>query len=168
MKKYLLSLIITSQAGFAWNFTEKSVDVGLSYNHSYDGSIVIREPHMIAGGLAIGDINGDGWDDIFAVTGENLDQNDVNTNQNKLFISQQDGTYLEQASQFGLSQNDVSSAGPLIVDFNNDGYRDLLIGSIASSPQINTYLNQQNSGFTSSPNSFFNSKHFWLVSWRSR
>ncbi len=115
--------------GPAWTFTEQAAAVGLAYAHAYDDELWTQEWHHIAGGLAIGDLNGDGWDDIFAVTGNSF-TGGTNTNPNKLFISNQDGTFMEAAASWGLSSADLHSAGPLIFDFNGDGSNDLIIGGV--------------------------------------
>ena len=115
--------------GPAWTFSEQSASVGLNYDHVYDSEDQIREWHSIGGGLAIGDVNGDGWDDIFAVTGD-ATGGAPGASPNKLFIANQDGTYAESAAAWGLSPADDMSAGPLLVDINGDGFTDLLIGGV--------------------------------------
>jgi hypothetical protein len=117
------------RAGEAWVFNERSAEVGLAYTHSYEDFQFKGEKHSIAGGLAIGDLNGDGWDDIFAVTGYSNDGG-VNTNPNRLFISQGDGSYTESASSWELDPSLRNNAGPLIADFDGDGLNDLAIGGV--------------------------------------
>jgi hypothetical protein len=137
----------------AWTFTEQAVLVGLDYTHSFDTAVWLREWHVIAGGLAIGDLNNDGWDDIFAVTGHDEDATGDNSNPNKLFISDQDGTYTELAGSWGLSDEDIMSAGPLIADFNGDGWNDLMVGGVVGNNNeqpghITVYLNTGTSSFS--------------------
>ncbi|MFK8010744.1 MAG: FG-GAP repeat domain-containing protein, partial [Marinicellaceae bacterium] len=162
MRKLILISLLLSQPILAWNFIEKSLEVGLAYEHNYGDSVIVKEPHIIAGGLAIGDVNGDGWDDIFAVTGEILDNNSMNSNPNKLFIAQQDGTYIEQSSDFGLNTTDSRNAGPLIADLNGDGLRDLIFGSIDQDldPELKLYVNSNNSSFISVNHTFYPSETY--------
>ncbi len=129
-----------------WSFSERTGSVGLEYLHFYpepDPPERPRENHEISGGLAIGDLNNDGWDDIFAVTGYSNDMEGNNPNPNVLFISDKAGGYMESASTWGLSEMDRYSAGPLIADVNGDGRNDLLLGGVEddSVTNIRLYLN---------------------------
>ena len=137
--------------GPAWTFTERSEEVGLDYEHWYDQIMWGEEHHDMGGGLAIGDINGDGWDDIFAVTGQ--PSSFPNPNPNRLFIANQDGTYSEAAAAWGLSSTDVMSAGPLFVDINDDGFNDLIVGGLKDNNEtdderIRVYLHNGLSAFS--------------------
>lgn len=68
-------------------------------------------------GLAISDINLDGWPDIYI--GNDFHENDY------LYINQKDGTFVEVASKvFSYTSN--SSMGNDIADLNGDGYPDII------------------------------------------
>ncbi len=132
-----------SPGAVAWDFTEASANVGLDYSHSYESYTEIRS---IANGLAIGDLNNDGWDDLFVVTGNSLSMG-LNGNPNKLYIAQADGTFSEASAAWGLSSNDTFSAGPLIFDFNGDGWNDLLVGGVGDN-RIRAYKNTGGNAFS--------------------
>ncbi len=68
-------------------------------------------------GLAISDINGDGWSDIYI-------SNDYNE-QDYLYINQQDGTFLESLESF-IGHTSLFSMGSDIADINNDGFTDIM------------------------------------------
>jgi hypothetical protein len=68
-------------------------------------------------GIAIGDVNGDGLDDVYVAMGEGLP--------NKLLVRQPDGTVRDEAASAGVDWLD-GTAGVLLVDLDNDGDRDLL------------------------------------------
>lgn len=68
-------------------------------------------------GLAVGDVNGDGLDDLYVAMGQGLP--------NKLFVQQPDGTVRDTAHQAGVDWLDATK-GVLLVDLDNDGDQDLL------------------------------------------
>ena len=96
IKTYILAAVA---GGVSWNFSEQAANHGLQFDHIRSVSAVpADEVSMIYSGLALGDLNNDGWDDIFAVTGAGA----AVSNSNKLYISNQDGTYTEAASSWNL------------------------------------------------------------------
>ncbi len=68
-------------------------------------------------GLAISDINGDGWLDMYI-------SNDYNE-QDYLYINNQDGTFSERLEHF-LGHTSLFSMGSDIADINNDGFTDIM------------------------------------------
>jgi hypothetical protein len=68
-------------------------------------------------GIAISDINYDGWPDIYVT-------NDYTTN-DLLYINNQDGTFSNKISTF-IKHQSMFSMGVDISDFNNDGYQDII------------------------------------------
>ena len=68
-------------------------------------------------GIAVGDVNGDGLDDIYVAQGTGLP--------NKLLVQQPDGTVIDTAVQAGVAWLD-DTKGVLLVDIDNDGDQDLL------------------------------------------
>ena len=69
-------------------------------------------------GLAIGDVNGDGLDDVFVGQEEGLP--------NLLFVQQPDGTAANRADEWGVDWLH-NSRGALLVDWDNDGDQDLAV-----------------------------------------
>lgn len=68
-------------------------------------------------GLAVADINGDGWSDLYI-------SNDYTTN-DILYINNQDGTFSNRTAEFVRHQS-MFSMGSDIGDYNNDGYPDII------------------------------------------
>jgi len=67
--------------------------------------------------VSVVDINRDGWDDLYVMT---------RWQENRLFINQQDGTFVDQAAEYGLNIDRTSCA--LFADFDNDGDSDVFLG----------------------------------------
>jgi len=68
-------------------------------------------------GLAISDINGDGWPDIYI-------SNDYNE-QDYLYINNKNGTFSERLENY-IGHTSLFSMGSDIADINNDGYTDIM------------------------------------------
>lgn len=79
---------------------------------------------MITGhhGIAVGDLNGDGLDDVYACDGGGLP--------NRLYLQTADGTVVDYsaASQVDFLEDSRSA---LIVDLDNDGDQDLVVATVA-------------------------------------
>ena len=73
--------------------------------------------------VTIVDLNSDGWDDIYFCQGG--PNNRLNRN-NLLFINNQDGTFSEQAEEFGLADLGISTHSAFF-DFDNDGDLDCFV-----------------------------------------
>ena len=69
-------------------------------------------------GLAVGDVNGDGLEDIYVCEAGGLP--------NRLYVQNQDGTVTDVSSQSGVDWLERSAA-TLLVDLDNDGDQDLVV-----------------------------------------
>lgn len=84
------------------------------------GRIQTPSPFRFAGtpGLAVGDINGDGLDDLYVCQEAGLP--------NRLFIQQSDGTAKDESESWGVNWLE-SSRSALLVDLDNDSDQDLVV-----------------------------------------
>jgi hypothetical protein len=71
-------------------------------------------------GLAVGDVNGDGLDDLYVCDSGGLP--------NRLYVQQPDGTALDLSAEARIDFLDDSS-GALLVDLDNDGDQDLVMAT---------------------------------------
>jgi hypothetical protein len=84
--------------------------------------IITIPPSFGGSGVAAEDINNDGYVDVLLLGGKG----------NKLYINQQDGSFLEQSKEYGLNllcpQDNLPGEirQPLIADINNDGWQDII------------------------------------------
>ena len=73
-------------------------------------------------GFAVGDVNGDGFDDIYVCQPGGLP--------NRLFVQQSDGTAIDRSNSAGVDWLDHTSSA-LLVDLDNDGDQDLIVSTTA-------------------------------------
>lgn len=86
-------------------------------------------------GVAIGDCNNDGWEDIYI---------SVETGDNRLCKNNGDGTFSEVADDLGLAFSDKTKTA-VWGDFNNDGWLDLYVANLRTADQL--LLNKGNGTF---------------------
>ncbi|WP_425342611.1 VCBS repeat-containing protein [Lunatimonas salinarum] len=92
---------------FQNNLTEDRKTNILTYEYMYNG-----------GGVAVGDINNDGLDDIY-FTG--------NMVPNKLYLNQGDFKFKDITKEAGVEGKDVWTTGVTMVDVNGDGWLDIYV-----------------------------------------
>lgn len=100
-------------------------------------------------GVTVGDVNGDGYPDIYV-------SNDF-FERDYLYINQQNGTFKDQLEQW-MQHTSLASMGADIADVNNDGYPDIFttdmlpdddyrLKTTSSFDNIDVYRLKENSGF---------------------
>lgn len=128
MKNYLLSLTLV----FLWclsNQTARAQYPDISQAAGIDAPGPFR-------GLAFGDFDGDGWDDLYVCARQG---------ENKLYRNRGNGTFIDVGKAAGVN----SSANTRLAiwgDLNNDGYPELYLGN-ENEPDI-LFLNNGNGTFT--------------------
>ncbi|MEZ5040271.1 MAG: CRTAC1 family protein [Saprospiraceae bacterium] len=117
-----------SLTGIAFqNKVENTADFNIfSYRNFYNG-----------GGVAIGDINNDGWADVYFTS---------NMGENKLYLNQGDWTFKDITATAAVAEVNKWSTGVVMVDINHDGLLDIYVcnaGFIKGSDQKNSlFINQ--------------------------
>ncbi|OYW18133.1 MAG: RNA-binding protein, partial [Sphingobacteriales bacterium 12-47-4] len=96
------------------------------------------------GGVATGDINNDGWMDVFFT---------ANQGPNKLFLNKGDWTFEDISERAGFGPKQQYSTGVVMVDINADGWLDIFVCNAGSlrDPALRKnqlFINNQHLGFT--------------------
>jgi len=83
---------------------------------------------FIGGGVAVADVNGDGWMDFFLPTARS-------GSKNHLYINQQGHGFREAAEEWGVADTNqkAASIAPLFFDYDNDGKPDLFVAGLGCS-----------------------------------
>ena len=118
-------------------FRSEAVARGL-WNYAAFGRVIDRNGEFRrypgASGLAIGDIDDDGWDDVYFVNGSDC----------RLFRNLQNGEFAEVTDDLGVEcDGEGLSRMALIADFDNDGRNDIFVGVLYGP---NLYFRQRDDG----------------------
>lgn len=109
-----------------WQFIDATKEAGLVYEHGKISTtnLLTKEEaiEIFTTGIATGDYDGDGWNDLFVVT-------DNPHESNFIFRNKRNGAF-EKRYVRGLNFINKGRAGPLFADFTGDGKLDLIVGGI--------------------------------------
>ncbi|MFH5834068.1 CRTAC1 family protein [Halalkalibaculum sp. DA384] len=85
---------------------------------------------VMGGGVAVADIDNDGWEDLFFTGMPSFDPNYPQPySQSALYLNRRDGTFENRTAEAGLNNIRGYPMGALFFDFDNDGSQDLYIAA---------------------------------------
>lgn len=109
---------------------QTNIDFVNQLNDTPDFNIIEYLYYYNGGGVAIGDINNDGLDDIFFT---------ANKGSNKLYLNSGDFKFRDITREAGVGVKGMWSTGVTMADVNNDGYLDIYICELGNYKGIEGY-----------------------------
>ncbi|HMN40202.1 MAG TPA: CRTAC1 family protein [Phycisphaerales bacterium] len=100
-------------------FSDQTAAAGLIAVHT-TAPLVDQSLPVMTGGVAVGDFNNDGWQDVFVLGGPGAPD--------KLFINNHNGTFTDRAPEWGVARTHWGY-GIAVGDYDNDGRLDMFITS---------------------------------------
>jgi hypothetical protein len=115
------------------NFTFEDITNSSGLNTFHRAKININNPsylEVMSGGLAVGDVDGDGLEDILLISIPSFENHpDKEASPTSLYRNNGDGTFLDITNNSGLGDIRGYPQGALFFDHNNDGRQDLYIAA---------------------------------------
>src|SRR5437868_15291329 len=132
--KSLFTLMENTGINFQNNVEDGVKDNSFLFRNFYNG-----------GGVAIGDINNDGWADVFFTS---------NAGANKLYLNKGNFQFEDISDKAGIIRDDKWNTGVVFADVNGDGWLDIYVcssGHMGTGTRKNKlYINNHNLSFTES------------------
>lgn len=115
-----------------------SSTTGIAFENRLTNEEIDDNQHYMNGsGVAAGDVNGDGWTDLYFARLHGP---------NRLYVNQGGFGFRDRTKEAGLAHEGVYSTGVAFADLDGDDDLDLLVGSMSSG--ITTYLNDGSGQFS--------------------
>ena len=151
---FLFALVIACGNGTKTQFELKdNAQIGISFennlSYSDDFNVYKYRNYYNGGGVALGDINNDGWVDVYFTS---------NQGENKLYLNQGDFSFKDITTSAGVAGQRAWSTGVAMVDINADGWLDIYVcnsGDIAGDKKENElFINQGDGTFVESAEAY--------------
>lgn len=120
------------------------IDFINTVHQSYEFNFLLYQYVYNGGGVAVGDINNDGFEDVYFT---------ANQGSNKLYLNKGDFEFEDITNQAGVSDKEGWTTGVSMVDINADGFLDMYVCKSGSPKKGNLrrnklFINQGNGEFS--------------------
>ena len=121
--------LTTDEAGLSW-FTNEASDRGVTFVHQSGHKEQHLLPEITGSGVALTDVNGDGWLDLYFVQSGALDSPSGGVvHPNRLYLNRGDGTFELQPTETSAADAGYGM-GVAAGDYDNDGDNDLYVTNV--------------------------------------
>ena len=124
-------------------FHEEAASQGLSFKHNSGYRDIPYLPEINGSGVALVDVNGDGFLDVYLIQSGSLYTDEAQKWTNALFLNQGDGSFV--AVQAGAAADTGYGMGVAAGDYDNDGDVDLFVTNVGANVLLR---NDGNGSFT--------------------
>ncbi len=110
-------------------FTDASEPAGIRFVHRNGATGRYWYPELFGGGVAVLDIDSDGWSDLLFVDGKDWRPGERRS-RHGLFRNNRDGTFTDVFAGSGLDAVNVYGLGATVADYDNDGRDDIFMTTV--------------------------------------